>query len=109
MRPPARTSSGIVSGLKSNIEIVSPASLTTFPSNGNNVITSPVFIFETSHWIGNAPESSAVLKKIGAIFPPKITPPVRLFGMFGMSSPINHCKELIADLRDEPVPTTSPT
>ena len=70
---------------------------------------SPVCIFETSHWIGNAPESSAVLKKIGAILVPRMTPPVRLFGILGMSLPINHCKELIADLREEPVPTTSPT
>ena len=50
-----------------------------------------------------------MLKKIGAIFAPKITPPVRLLGILGMSSPINHCNELMADFRDEPVPTTSPT
>ena len=40
---------------------------------------------------------------------PIITPPRRLFGMHGMSLPICQSKELIADLRDEPVPTTSPT
>jgi hypothetical protein len=27
----------------------------------------------------------------------------------GMSSPVNHSTELVADLREEPVPTTSPT
>ena len=70
---------------------------------------SPVFNLLTSHWIGKAPESSAVLKKIGAILPPITTPPVRLLGMFGISSPMYHCNELMADLRDEPVPTTSPT
>ena len=72
-------------------------------------MTSPVAILDTSHCMDKAPESSAVLKKMGAILLPKITPPVRLFGMLGMSLPINHCKELMADLRDEPVPTTSPT
>ncbi len=59
--------------------------------------------------MGNAPESSAVLKKIGAILLPITTPPVRLFGILGISRPIHHCTELIADLREEPVPTTSPT
>ncbi len=73
------------------------------------VITSPVWIVDTSHSIGKAPESSAVLKKIGAILPPKTTPPCRLLGIKGMSSPICQRTELIADLRDEPVPTTSPT
>ena len=34
---------------------------------------------------------------------------MRLLGMFGMSLPINHCTELMADLREEPVPTISPT
>jgi hypothetical protein len=37
------------------------------------------------------------------------TEPVLLFGTFGMSSPKYHIIELVADLRDEPVPTTSPT
>ena len=89
--------------------ISSPASLYIFPSNGLMVMMSPVCIFDTSHSIGNAPESSAVLKKIGAILLPITTPPVRLFGIFGMSCPVHHCTELMADLREEPVPTTSPT
>jgi hypothetical protein len=63
----------------------------------------------TGHSIGSAPESSTVLKKIGAILPPSTTPPWRLFGTNGMSSPMCHSTELVADLRDEPVPTTSPT
>ena len=63
----------------------------------------------TSSSIGNAPASSMVLKKIGAIFEPIHTPPSRLFGMCGMSSPVNHNTEFVADLRLEPVPTTSPT
>ena len=63
----------------------------------------------TSISSGSAPESSIVLKKMGAIFPPTHTPPVRLFGTFGMSSPMNQSTEFVADLRLEPVPTTSPT
>jgi hypothetical protein len=59
--------------------------------------------------IGRAPASSMVLKKIGAILEPRQTPPKRLFGTNGMSSPVNHSTELVADLREEPVPTTSPT
>ena len=50
-----------------------------------------------------------VLKKIGAILLPRQSPPKRLFGMKGISSPVLHSTELVADLRDEPVPTTSPT
>ena len=50
-----------------------------------------------------------MLKKIGAISPPRTTPPRRLFGTKGMSSPMCHMTELQADFRDEPVPTTSPT
>ena len=50
-----------------------------------------------------------MLKKMGAIFPPTQTPPVRLFGTFGISSPMNQSTELVADLRLDPVPTTSPT
>src|SRR5919202_2540380 len=73
------------------------------------VITIPVSIWLTSHSMGNAPESSAVLKKIGAIALPKIYPPDRLFGTKGISLPMCHSTELIADLREEPVPTTSPT
>src|SRR5690606_15041074 len=50
-----------------------------------------------------------VLKKIGATLPPIQIPPARLFGVPGMSSPMYHNTEFVADLRDEPVPTTSPT
>ena len=71
--------------------------------------TSPIFRLLTSTSIGSAPLSSCVLKKIGAILPPKHTPPKRLFGMNGMSSPVCQITELVADLREEPVPTTSPT
>ena len=72
-------------------------------------ITSPMFIFSTSASNTNAPASSMVLKKIGATFEPMHTPPPRLLGTPGKSSPKNHNTELVADLRDEPVPTTSPT
>mmetsp|Transcript_14442 Transcript_14442/g.19790 ORF Transcript_14442/g.19790 Transcript_14442/m.19790 type:complete len:274 (-) Transcript_14442:283-1104(-) len=37
------------------------------------------------------------------------TPPPRLLGTCGMSSPKNHRMELVALFREEPVPTTSPT
>merc|ERR1719502_179465 len=37
------------------------------------------------------------------------TPPPRLLGTLGMSSPMNQSTELVADFLDEPVPTTSPT
>ena len=50
-----------------------------------------------------------MLKKIGAILPPSVTPPKRLFGTNGMSSPVAHTTLLVALLRLEPVPTTSPT
>ena len=63
----------------------------------------------TSHSNASAPESSRVLKKIGAIFPPIHIPACLLFGINGISSPICHKRELVADLREEPVPTTSPT
>ena len=49
-----------------------------------------------------------VLKKIGATLLPKQMPPERLLGTPGISSPKNHKTEFVADLRDEPVPTTSP-
>ncbi len=68
-----------------------------------------MFRLVTSMRSGRAPESWAVLKKIGAITPPMITPPRRLFGTAGMSSPIHQRTLLQADLREEPVPTTSPT
>ena len=50
-----------------------------------------------------------MLKKIGATLLPIQIPPERLLGTPGMSSPKNQSTELVADLRDEPVPTTSPT
>ena len=79
------------------------------PSYGKTSMTSPMCMFETSISIGSAPESSMVLKKMGAILPPMHRPPVLLLGTCGMSSPMNHNTELVADLRDDPVPTTSPT
>ncbi len=72
-------------------------------------MTSPISNLDTSTSIGNEPESSCVLKKMGAILPPNVTPPNRLFGTNGMSWPVAHTTELVADLRDDPVPTTSPT
>ena len=72
-------------------------------------ITSPIFKFSTSASKTNVPESSIVLKNIGATFSPMQIPPVLLFGMKGMSSPICHRTELVADFREEPVPITSPT
>ena len=108
IRPPARTSSLIVLGFKSKWLITVP-SRSTVPAWGRIVITSPVFSWLTSHSIGSAPESSAVLKKIGAILPPRITPPARLFGTWGMSLPVCQRTELIALFRELPVPTTSPT
>ncbi len=68
-------------GVSSKVEIVSPDELVMMPLNGWIVISSPMLSFETSHSIGKAPESSAVLKNIGAIFPPRMTPPVFLLGM----------------------------
>mmetsp|Transcript_7087 Transcript_7087/g.21801 ORF Transcript_7087/g.21801 Transcript_7087/m.21801 type:complete len:204 (+) Transcript_7087:1814-2425(+) len=72
-------------------------------------MTSPMFMLPTSISIGRAPESSIVLKNIGAILEPRHTPPVRLLGTYGMSWPMYQRIELVADLREEPVPTTSPT
>ncbi len=72
-------------------------------------MTSPISILLTSTSMGSEPESSCVLKKIGAILPPSVTPPKRLLGTKGMSSPVAQMTELVADLRLEPVPTTSPT
>jgi hypothetical protein len=40
---------------------------------------------------------------------PSVMPPKRLFGTNGMSWPVAQTTELVADLRLEPVPTTSPT
>ena len=81
----------------------------TLPLNGSSIISCPINIFETSISIGKAPESSRVLKKIGAIFPPKQNPPSFLFGIKGISSPICHKTEFVADFLEDPVPTTSPT
>ena len=72
-------------------------------------MTSPISNLETSTSMGKAPESSWVLKKMGAILPPKVTPPKRLLGTKGMSWPVAQITLLVADLRLEPVPTTSPT
>lgn len=71
--------------------------------------TSPVLSWETSHSRGRAPASSIVLKKMGAICLPMQKPPKRLLGTCGMSLPVHHSTELVADLRELPVPTTSPT
>ena len=89
--------------------MISLPSLNAFPSYGRNSITSPIFIWLTSSSIGSAPASSIVLKKIGAILLPKQTPPKRLLGTKGISLPVHHNTEFVADLREEPVPTTSPT
>ena len=61
--------------------MVSPDELVIMPLKGRIDISSPILSFETSHSIGKAPESSAVLKNIGAILPPRITPPVFLLGI----------------------------
>mmetsp|Transcript_6335 Transcript_6335/g.20400 ORF Transcript_6335/g.20400 Transcript_6335/m.20400 type:complete len:210 (-) Transcript_6335:481-1110(-) len=71
-------------------------------------MTSPISILSTGISMGSAPESSMVLKKIGAITLPMHTPPARLLGTPGMSSPMYHRMELVALFREEPVPTTSP-
>ena len=95
--------------MNSNRAAASPLSFRISPALVSRVMTSPVLSFETSAVSGRPPESSVVLKKIGAISPPMTTPARRLFGMNGMSSPMCHISELQADFRDEPVPTTSPT
>ena len=110
MRPPAWTSSkstGVFSSKRASSSS-DPCTRAT-PSYGKMSTTSPVAILETSISMGSAPLSSIVLKKMGAIFVPMHTPPVRLLGTLGMSCPMNHWIELVADLREEPVPTTSPT
>ena len=109
IRPPARTPSRMTLVFNSNSAIVDPSSPVTLPSWGYTVILSPMFMLLTSNSMGRAPLSSMVLKKMGAILPPKHNPPPRMFGTYGMSSPICHRTLLVADLRDEPVPTTSPT
>src|SRR6185369_1811275 len=110
MRPPARNSSATVLGLMVNLErTFFPFSSVMTPFLVSITITSPVFIPVTSALRGSAPESWAVLKNMGAMTPPMITPAVFLFGTQGISSPIAQRTELHADLREEPVPTTSPT
>src|SRR5512133_1591954 len=110
IRPPARNSSGTVLGLIVSLErTFLPFSSVMTPFLVSITITSPVFMPVTSAFSGRAPESWAVLKKIGAITPPMITPAVFLLGTQGISSPIAQRTELQADLREEPVPTTSPT
>ena len=110
MRPLALTSSSKTGVLSSKLDSTSPlAASSIFPLKGSKIISCPIFNFDTSHSTGNAPESSKVLKKIGAIFPPKQKPPSFLFGIHGISSPICHSTEFVADFLDEPVPTTSPT
>ncbi len=80
IRPPARYSSPRFSGLSPKVVSTSPESARISPFLKSMVTTSPVFSFETSALMGSAPESSAVLKKIGAMTPPMITPPRRLLG-----------------------------
>mmetsp|Transcript_58184 Transcript_58184/g.161169 ORF Transcript_58184/g.161169 Transcript_58184/m.161169 type:complete len:285 (+) Transcript_58184:1694-2548(+) len=110
MRPPAWTSSKSTSVFISNSDTSSSVPWRfTLPSYGKMSMVSFMWSSDTSHSNGRAPESSMVLKKMGAILPPMQTPPVRLFGTFGISSPMYQRIELVADLRDEPVPTTSPT
>ena len=80
MRPPARTSSSSTSLLQlelgdrgsvlDDLAVVAAARRSRRPSRA----------CETSTSIGSAPESSCVLKKIGAILAPSVTPPNRLFG-----------------------------
>ncbi len=108
-RPPARYSSLIVAGWNSNEAMVSPASSVIVWDFVSRVRISPVFTFATSHTRGSPPESSTVLKKIGAIKFPITTPFLCLFGTKGISSPMCHNKELVADFLEEPVPTTSAT
>ncbi len=87
--PPALYSSAKVFGVSLNVATTSPF-FSIFPSNGYTSMISPVSRFDTSTSIGSAPLSSAVLKKIGAIVLPKISPPVFLFGTNGISRPIHH-------------------
>mmetsp|Transcript_46004 Transcript_46004/g.116827 ORF Transcript_46004/g.116827 Transcript_46004/m.116827 type:complete len:242 (-) Transcript_46004:378-1103(-) len=71
---------------------------------------SPMFRPVTSSaMMGSAPASSMVLKKMGAMVPPMQTQPNFLLGTAGFSSPMSQRMEFVADLREEPVPTTSPT
>ena len=80
MRPPARYSSPRLSGWILKVERTSPDSERISPFFVSMTTTSPVLSFETSVLMGSAPESSAVLKKMGAMTPPMTTPPRRLLG-----------------------------
>ncbi len=74
IRPPARTSSRRTGVLSSDSAICSPfLNAVTFAAAWSifSVISSPMFMSETSISTGSAPASSIVLKKIGAIFEPK--------------------------------------
>ena len=108
--PLALTSSRMTLVFNSNVVITSFVfASNTRPLCGSRMISWPISISETSNSIGKAPESSKVLKKIGAIFPPKQNPPSFLLGIQGISSPMCHKTEFVADFLDDPVPTTSPT
>src|SRR6185369_17019508 len=110
MRPPARNSSATVLGLMVNLErVFLPDSSVMTPFLESITITSPVFMPVTSALSGSAPESWAVVKNLGAMTPPMITPAVFLLGTQGSSSPMAPRTELQADLREEPVATTTPT
>ena len=78
--PPALASSSSVIGLRLNEDKELFSSSKIFSFKKSISIISPVLKFDTSHSMGMAPESSAVLKNMGAIFPPNITPSVFLLG-----------------------------
>jgi hypothetical protein len=83
MRPPARTSSRITGVFSCDSAITAPFfSAVTFEVAASicSSISSPMSIWPQSISTGSAPASSMVLKKIGAIFEPRQTPPKRLFG-----------------------------
>ncbi|EXI66741.1 MAG: hypothetical protein AW08_02324 [Candidatus Accumulibacter adjunctus] len=83
MRPPARTSSRITGVFSCDSAMTPPFfSAVTFEVvvSMRSSISSPISICATSISTGSAPASSIVLKKIGAIFEPRQTPPKRLFG-----------------------------
>ena len=107
--PPARTSSRKVSDLRLNLVINFPFSSFISPLAGKIETISPILRFSTSASKTKVPESSIVLKNIGATFSPIQIPPVFLFGIKGISSPMCQRTELVADFLDEPVPITSPT
>ena len=79
--PPARTSSRKVSDFRLNLVISFPFSFFISPLAGKIEIISPILRFSTSASKTNVPESSIVLKNIGATFSPIQIPPVFLFGI----------------------------